>query len=43
MDGFFRIFGFPLGSNSDFRLLKFVFKITAAKKVDFWRHGGGYG
>ena len=36
-----RIFGFPLGSNSDHRLLKFVLKITAAKKVDFGRRGGG--
>ena len=32
MDGFLRIFRFPLGSNSDFRVLKFMLKITAAKK-----------
>ena len=30
-----------MDSNSDFRLLKFVLKITAAKKVDFGGHGGG--
>ena len=29
---FLRIFGFPLGSNSEHGLLKFVLKITAAKK-----------
>ena len=40
MDGFLRIFGFPLGSNSDFRLLKFVFKITAAKKLILGGAGG---
>ena len=38
-----RIFRFPLGSHSDYRLLKFVLKITATKKVDFWEHGGGAG
>ena len=32
LGGFLRIFGIPLGSNSDFRLLKFMLKITAAKK-----------
>ena len=32
---------FPLGSNSDHRLVKFVLKITSAKKVIFWEHGGG--
>ena len=41
MGGFLRIFRFPLGSHSDYRLLKFVLKITAAKKVDFGRRGGG--
>ena len=30
-----------MGSNSDFKLLKFVLKITAAKKIDFERRGGG--
>ena len=32
-----------MDSDSDFRLLKFMLKITAAKKYDFWEHGGGYG
>ena len=40
LGGFLRIFRFPLGSHSDYRLLKFVLKITAAKKLIFWGGGG---
>ena len=30
-----------MGSHSEHRLVKFVLKITSAKKVDFGRYGGG--
>ena len=36
-----RIFGSPLGSHSEHRQVKFMLKITSAKKVIFWKHGGG--
>ena len=30
-----------MGSNSEHKQVEFMLKITSAKKVIFWKHGGG--